>query len=229
MRKAALRHRSRNQNRHGWVKRQHVVRQLGGNQFEDEPRRHQPGEQELRCRLAMLSPHIRRGDRGQRCGRPERHPEHGEIITGRPAMRLPRAEHFAQQVMADRFDKEIGPGTPEDRDEPRQHEQQQPNGSGSRAQAHEPVRGAIPHDEGCDSERDHHEDHRTLQQHAAGKRGPENRRERPLADRTSRYPGRRPCERTGSSLFHSAPEAAPSPRFLAGRTRVRQIGPCQRT
>ena len=38
------------------IKRQHVVRQLGDHELEHDPGRHQPGQQELRARLAPRRP-----------------------------------------------------------------------------------------------------------------------------------------------------------------------------
>ena len=69
------------------------MRQLGQHQFEHDPGRHQPRQQELRAGLAPRPPDRRRRHARQRRARPERHPEQQQIdaraarrgIPARPA------------------------------------------------------------------------------------------------------------------------------------------------
>ena len=177
----AVLHRARDENGDGGIKRQHIVRKLGRDELEKDPGRNKPGEQKLHRRFPTPLPDPRRGDGSERRRRPERHPEYGKIVSRRPAMRLLHARDLADQVAADRFDEETLAGAPENGDEPRKHQHQQPGDAGGGTQALEPLPGSVEKRQRPGRERDDHQDHRALEQHAAGERGPEHRREQPAA------------------------------------------------
>ena len=112
------------QDRDRRIERQHVMRQLGDHHFEHHPGRHQPGQQEVRARLAPRLP-----DRAARPGPASTAPgqnvtqNSSEVIARRRAMRFLTADHLGQHVLADRLREEAAAGLGDDRDEPGQHQQ----------------------------------------------------------------------------------------------------------
>ena len=170
------------QDRDRRIKRQHVMRQLGDHEFQHDPGRHDPAQQEFRALLAPRRPDARNRHGGERRARPERHPEQREIVARRRAVRLLRADHLAHQVVADRLGKEIRAGTADDGEEPGQHQNAEPDQPGNRPQRREPAHRAIDHSQRQHGQPDEHHDQRSLDQDAGGERGPEDRRQRPAGE-----------------------------------------------
>ena len=164
------------------------MRQLGDHQFQHDPGRHDPAQQEFRALLAARRPDARDRHGGQRRARPERHPEQREIVSRRRAMRLLRAHHLAHQILPDRFGKETRAGTADDGEEPGQHQNAEPDQAGNRPQRRKPAHRAIEHSQGHDREPDEQHDQRPLEQDTGGERGPEDRGQRPAGQA-----GRRPA------------------------------------
>jgi len=86
---------------------------------------------------------------------------------------------LAQHVAADRISEKCVARAPEDRDEPRQHQNQKPCQAPYRAHPPQPDRRAVEDRKHRDGQPDKHQDQRPLEQNAAGQRGPENRRRVP--------------------------------------------------
>ena len=90
-------------------------------------------------------------------------------------MGLLRARDFGQHVFADRSNQKLDTDARVDRDEPGQHEKEQPKQTRHRAQRQQPARRAIEKDQCPCRKPDHHQDQRPLDKNADGKRSPENR------------------------------------------------------
>ena len=180
--------RARDQDRDRRIERQHVVRQLGDDELEHDPARHDPGEQEARRRLAPLAPHRGRRDRGERRRGPEGEPEQQQVIAGRRAVRFLALEDLGEQILPDRLLQEAVPCPRHDGDEPRQHQDQHPEDADERTQPQQPARRAVRDGERQRRQPDDHQDQRTFEQNAGGERGPQNRARDP-----SRCRGRLDC------------------------------------
>ena len=102
-------------------------------------------------------------------------------------MRLLR-RHLADQILADRFGKETRAGTADDGEEPGQHQNAEPDHASDRPQRHKPAHRAIHQGQGHNGEADEQDNQRPLEQDAGGKRGPEDRGQRPAGQA-----GRRPA------------------------------------
>ena len=166
------------QDRDRRIERQHIMRQLGQHQFENDPGRHQPRQQEFRAGLAPRPPDRRRSHARQRRARPERHPEQQQINARRCAVGFLRRE-LAQHVAADRVREERIAGAPEDRDEPGQHQNQHPHHAHSGRSRHSQAAERSRIASATIGEHDEHQDQRSLEQDAAGQCGPEDQRPRP--------------------------------------------------
>ncbi len=164
------------QNRDRRVERQHIVRQLRHREFEDDPARHDPGEQKPHAGLVAPSPHGAGGERREHRSRKEREPEQREIVARRAPMHFLRAAHFGEQIASERLGEERRAAARDDRDEPRQHEQQHPGEPRQGPQAQQEPRRAVERGERHDGERDEQQNQWTLDQHAGRERGPEDRR-----------------------------------------------------
>ena len=165
--------RADNQDANRRIERQHIMRQLGDDEFENDPRRQQPGQQELRARLAPRAPDSRHSKTGKRRAGPERDPEQQEVESGRCAVRLLCARNLVQHIAAEGVREERVACLEEDQNEPRQHEHQRPHQAPDRTQTPQPRRRTIENRERHHSQCDEHQDQRAFEQDTAGHRRPE--------------------------------------------------------
>ena len=116
------------QDRDRRIERQHVVRQLGHHQLEHDPGRHDPGQQEFRALLAPRRPDARHRH-ARRASRPARTSPRTARNNSPAARHGPPAplDHLAQQIVADRFGEEAVAGAAHDGEEPRQHQEAEPD------------------------------------------------------------------------------------------------------
>ena len=133
-------------------------------------------------------------------------------------------EDLGEQILPDRLLQEAVAGARHDRDEPRQHQQQNPEHADQRPQPHQPARRAVRDRERERRQPDDHQDQRTFQQDAGRERGPEDQRVTPAECRArSIAPGTRapsrPCAATqqSSSIASVLASRASTPSSTRGR------------
>ena len=181
------------------------MRQLGHHCFEHDPGRNEPGQQEARAGFAPRHPDRRRREARQDRPRPERHPEQQQIKSRRRAMRLLPAGDFFQHVMTERLHEKAVAGFGDDGDEPRQHQNDQPDESGERPQLADPAPRAIGNRQCQRGQADEHQDQRAFDQNAAGQSRPQDRRYVPA-----------------NVLFGRSPRRKINPRHRAHRRHAHQ-------
>src|SRR6516225_11463174 len=102
------------------------MRQLGGDELEDEPGRNNPRQAEPHGRLATILPDPGKCRQCKARRRPERNPVQQKINSWRRAMPLLSGGHLAHQALADRNPVELAVADDRDRDEPRHDQQCEP-------------------------------------------------------------------------------------------------------
>ena len=160
------------------VGRQHVVRELGGDQLEHQPVRHDPAQQVAHRGGAAAAPH--EGDRHRREQRagPEGDREGGQVVARRQAGRLLAGRPLAQEVGADRALEEQAVAHRGDGDAPGQHDRERERHAPGGTQPAPPEGPTLHQRQGQRRAEGRDQHHRALQHQAHAQRRPEGGRDR---------------------------------------------------
>ena len=151
------------------------MRQLGRHQFECDPGRYDPGEQNFATGFGARTPHCRCRQSGQHGARKERFPKRRVIKARRQAMGFLPARHLGQHVLTEGVDKKATVAANQDGNKPRHHQCERPRHADYRFQPPQPVCGTIRRHKRDRGEPHEHQDHRSLDQNSRRDRTPEDR------------------------------------------------------
>ncbi len=193
------------------------MRQLGRHRLEDQPGRHDPGDQEQDLRL--LASHPGEGHRHRREGRrrPVGREEDDEIKPGRPPMLFLPLGDLAEHVLADAVGEEAAAGLDHDRGEPGQRDHKAEQQSGAEAQRLQPAEGALARAEHENREAPDHRYDRPLDQQAERGRAPEHQPVAPVRHEGERA---RPVEPGSGKRAHRGDGAGRQKRIGLGDARL---------